>query len=93
MKHFFLLFIGLCSGLTAWAQSTFPVNGVYDKREGLYALTNATIYTTYNQKIEKATLLVRNGRVAAVGTSVSIPKGTVTIDLGGKFIYPSFIDP
>lgn len=76
----------------AVAQTTFPVNGVYDQREGLYAFTNATIHTQYNRTVENATLLIREGKVEAVGTSVTIPKDAVVINLDGKHIYPSFID-
>lgn len=94
MMKYFLLCISLFAVILQplYAQKTFPVNGVYDQREGLYAFTNATIYTTYNQKIEKATLLIRKGRIEAVGNAVTVPKGAVVVDLGGKFIYPSFID-
>ncbi len=74
------------------AQTTFPVNGVYDQREGLYAFTNATIHTTYNRTIENATLLIRDGKVEAVGTTVTIPKDAVIVDVKDKHIYPSFID-
>ncbi len=74
------------------AQQSFPVNGVHDERESSYAFTNATIFTQYNKKIENATLLIREGRVEAVGAGVTIPKEAITIDLKGKYIYPSFID-
>ena len=39
------------------AQVTFPVNGVYNQRQGLYAFTNATIYTAYNTRLDNATLI------------------------------------
>jgi imidazolonepropionase-like amidohydrolase len=74
------------------AQETFPQNGVYDQREGLYAFTNATIYKTYNDKIEQGTLVIRDGKVEAIGSKIAIPENAVIIDLEGKFIYPSFID-
>jgi hypothetical protein len=37
-------------------------------------------------------LLIQNGKVIAAGTSVNIPKNTITVNLEGKSIYPSFID-
>jgi len=52
------------------AQITFPKNGVYDEQEGHYAFTNATIYISPDQKVEKATLLIKKGKVIAVGTDV-----------------------
>ncbi|EJF10129.1 amidohydrolase [Pontibacter sp. BAB1700] len=69
------------------AQETFPRNGVYDERSGLVALTNATIHTDYKTKIENATLLIRNGKVEAVGTKVQVPAGAVVVDAKGKHIY------
>ncbi|MCB9282519.1 MAG: amidohydrolase family protein [Lewinellaceae bacterium] len=95
MKRIFLLLLTL-SGCWAmpslWSQETFPYNGVSDQREGLYAFTGATIYTTYQEKMENATLLIRDGKVEAVGAQVSIPKGAVVVPCSGKTIYPSFID-
>ncbi len=78
--------------LEAVAQETFPVNGVYDEREKVFALTNANIFTSHNQKLENATLLIKEGKVEAVGKSVSVPDNAVEIDLQGKYIYPSFIE-
>ncbi len=76
-----------------FSQDYFPENdGVKSENNNYTALTNAKIYVTPTQIIEKGTLLIKNGKVVAVGTSVSIPANTVQIDLKGKHIYPSFID-
>jgi imidazolonepropionase-like amidohydrolase len=77
---------------SGYSQKTFPQDGVYDEREGLYALTNAKIYVAYNEFLNKATLLIRNGKVEQVGANLVIPKDAVVIDLNGKYIYPSFVD-
>ncbi|MGY2133223.1 amidohydrolase family protein [Hymenobacter sp. HD11105] len=83
----------LLVGLGAVAQpSTYPRNGVYDQRPGLYAFTHATIFTDYKTKLTDATLLIRDGKVEAVGTNVKIPAGAVVQDLKGKYIYPGFVD-
>lgn len=93
MKQFIYTFLCLLASLLPTvAQTTFPRNGVYDEREGLYAFTNATIFVSPKQKVENATLLIRKGVVEAVGASVTLPKGAVVVDMKGKFIYPSFID-
>ncbi|UOR03842.1 amidohydrolase family protein [Hymenobacter aerilatus] len=87
--------LGLLAGsLPAWAQQplTYPRNGVYDQRTGLYAFTHATIYTDYKTKLDDATLVIRDGRVVAVGNKVAIPQGAVVKDLKGKYIYPGFVD-
>lgn len=75
------------------AQEYFPNNeSVQNKNKNFIAFINAKIYITPTQIIEKGTLLIQDGKVIAVGSSASIPKNTVTIDLVGKSIYPSFID-
>lgn len=75
-----------------FAQETFPRNGVADHREGLYAFTNATIFKSWNEKLENATLVIRKGKVEAVGVGVAVPQDAVVIDASGKTIYPAFID-
>lgn len=74
------------------AQETFPRNNVADHREGLYAFTNATIHKSWNEKLENATLIIRKGKVEAIGQGILVPDGAVILDLAGKTVYPSFID-
>jgi imidazolonepropionase-like amidohydrolase len=78
--------------MSLFAQPTFPVNGVGDERETTYAFKNATIVKNAQQQISNATMLVRNGKIIAVGTMVTIPADAIVVDCTGKFIYPSFID-
>ncbi len=73
------------------AQVTYPVNGIADERGRYYAFTNATIVKDGNTSISNATLVIKDGKIVAVGT-VSVPDGTVVIDCKGQFIYPSFVD-
>src|SRR5437763_4631367 len=42
--------------------------------------------------IENATILVRNGRIEAVGKSVKVPAGAERIDVAGKTIVPGLIN-
>lgn len=76
----------------AFSQETYPVNGVADKRTGVYAFTNATIVKDAQNSPAVATLLIKEGRIVAIGSSVSIPKDATVIDCKGRYIYPSFID-
>ncbi|MDB5230890.1 MAG: amidohydrolase [Chitinophagaceae bacterium] len=92
MKRWKLLLAVLCITKLASSQETFPVNGVADKREGCYAFTNATIIKDVKNKLSNATMVVRDGRIVAVGNNVAIPKDAVVIDCKDKYIYPSFID-
>ena len=75
------------------AQEYFPTDsGVKTTKNTAFAFTNATIYVTPTEVLKNATLLIKDGKVDAVGKSVKIPEGTITTDLEGKTIYPSFID-
>jgi hypothetical protein len=92
MRKFKLLLSGLLFASLLQAQETFPVNGVADKREGCYAFTNATIVQNTQSTLQKATLVIRDGKIVAVGVGAAIPKDAVVIDCKDKYIYPSFID-
>ena len=75
------------------AQDYFPKNdGVVTTNTNYTAITNAKIFITPSQVIEKGTLLIKDGKIVASGSTVSIPKNTIIIDGTGKSIYPSFID-
>ena len=92
MKRIFLWLTLLSVTVATKAQESFPVNGVRDIRSGLYAFTNATIVQNSTTKIEKATLLIKQGKIIAVGTTVVVPVDAVVVDCNGKYIYPSFVD-
>src|SRR6185369_14902625 len=85
-----IMLVLICSGVTA--QVTFPVNGVADPKIKSYAFTNATIIKDGQSTVANATLVIRDGKIVAVGAGVAIPKDAVVIDCSGKFIYPSFVD-
>lgn len=74
------------------AQETYPVNGAWDIRPGQYAFTNATIVVNADQTITNGTLLIKDRLIESVGQNLAVPKGYVTIDLKGKFIYPGLVD-
>ena len=75
------------------AQEYFPTNsGIKTTKNTTVAFTNAKIYVTPTQVLKKGTLLVKDGKVLAVGKNVKIPKGTKMVNLSGKTIYPSFIE-
>ncbi|KEQ31738.1 amidohydrolase [Pedobacter antarcticus 4BY] len=81
------------SAALASGQQTYPVNGSSDNRPGMFAFTNANIVVNAGQTITNGTLLVKGQTIQSAGTGISVPKGYVVIDLKGKYIYPSLIDP
>src|SRR5688572_16906944 len=56
------------------------------------AIRNATLLTITNGTIENGTVVVRNGKITAVGKDVAIPAGIKVIDGTGKFVMPGIID-
>jgi len=76
----------------SFSQPTFPENGVADPRHGHYAFTNATIVKDATTTLTNATLVIKDGKIIAVGTGLKAPAGAVEVDCKGKYIYPSFID-
>jgi imidazolonepropionase-like amidohydrolase len=93
MRNTYVLIALICTYLQSWAQKYFPENGPANPTHKVFALTNATIHQDANSNIENAIIVVRNGRIDAVGKDVSIiPKDALIINLKGKHIYPAFID-
>jgi len=77
---------------SASAQDTYPVNGVADPREKIYAFTHAKIVRDGQTTLTDATLVIHDGKIIGVGNNITIPANAVVIDCTGKYIYPSFID-
>lgn len=62
--------------------------------QGVLALRGATIETASKEgKIEGGTILIRDGKIEAVGADVEIPLAARVIDLKGKSIIPGIVDP
>jgi imidazolonepropionase-like amidohydrolase len=53
---------------------------------------NARILPVSGPAIARGTVLIRDGRVAAVGTDVSVPAGARVIDAAGKTVTPGLVD-
>ncbi len=91
MKTILLLF-ALLIGHLLHAQVTFQVNGTHNKNHTGTAFTNVTIFIDYQTVIENATLIIRDGKVEAVGANLPIPADASVTDLKGKFIYPGLVE-
>ena len=59
---------------------------------GTYAIRNARIVTVSGPDIEHGTVVIRDGKIEAVGANVSVPAGAQTIDGRGLSVYPGMID-
>jgi imidazolonepropionase-like amidohydrolase len=72
--------------------TTVPKQGIRENDPRIHALTNARIIAAPGKTIEKGTILIRDGVIVEVGPDVKVPAEARTWDLGGKTIYPGFID-
>jgi imidazolonepropionase-like amidohydrolase len=61
-------------------------------RPGTFAIVGARIVTVSGGVIENGTVLIQNGKIAAVGTNVSVPSGAEKIDGKGLSVFPGMID-
>jgi imidazolonepropionase-like amidohydrolase len=56
------------------------------------AIRNATVLTISDGVVENGTVVVRNGRITAVGRDVAVPAGVRVIDGTGMYLMPGIID-
>jgi len=57
------------------------------------AITNGKLLTMGPKGIiDKGTIIIKDGKIAAVGEEINIPKNTKIVDAKGKFVTPGFID-
>ena len=95
ITHFACALLALATAGFAQAQSssTFPVNGTPDARVELHVYEGARIHVSADEVIEDGHLVVRRGRIEAVGAGgYSSSEPAVRHDLTGKELYPSFVD-
>lgn len=79
-------------GLAGLALATAVALSQSKSEQGTYAIRNARIVTVTNGVIEKGTVLVKNGKIEAVGATVAVPKDAKVIDATGLSVYPGMID-
>src|SRR5438132_464297 len=56
------------------------------------AITGGTVYPVSGPKLTNATVLIRDGRIVAVGAGVATPSDATRIDAQGKWVTPGLID-
>ncbi len=66
---------------------------VAQQNTGVYAITHAKIITLVGLPIEDGTLVIKDGKIAAVGAAVEVPAGAQVIDAKGLQVYPGLFDP
>lgn len=56
------------------------------------AIEGGTVHTMTGAAIEGGTVVIRDGRIVAVGRDVAVPAGARRIDARGKHVTPGFIE-
>jgi imidazolonepropionase-like amidohydrolase len=56
------------------------------------AITGGKVYPVSSAPIENATVLIRDGKIVAVGSNVTIPADAQRIDAAGKWVTPGLIN-
>ncbi|GIV11177.1 MAG: imidazolonepropionase [Fimbriimonadales bacterium] len=59
---------------------------------GVYVIRNVTVHPITASPIEGATVVIRDGKIEAVGKNVAIPRGARVYDGKGNHLYPGYID-
>ena len=56
------------------------------------AIVGGKVYPVSAPPIDNGTVLIRDGRIVAVGASVTVPAGAQRIDATGKIVTPGFVN-
>lgn len=65
---------------------------VVDAAAPVILIRNATILTVSHGTIDKGDILIKDGKIAAVGGTLKAPADAVVIDATGQFVTPGIID-
>jgi imidazolonepropionase-like amidohydrolase len=74
------------------AAAQAPGAGALGPEYGNFVIRNATVVPVTGPRVPNASVVIVNGKIAAVGTNVTAPAGAKVIDGDGLFVYPGLID-
>jgi imidazolonepropionase-like amidohydrolase len=84
--------IALISALALYLSSPDHRSVYAQTSQDTYAIRNARIVTVTGPVIENGTVVISNGKIAAVGSNVATPAGARIIDASGLTVYPGMMD-
>ena len=79
--------------LAAFPQIAAAQTPAASPAESVYAIKGAKVYTISGAPIENGIVVIRDGKIAAVGANVAIPSDAQVIDATGLELYPGLFDP
>ncbi|MGH9731302.1 MAG: hypothetical protein ACRD4A_06330, partial [Candidatus Acidiferrales bacterium] len=83
--------LALAFTLPVFAQTPAPTSP--QDSPSVYAIKGAKIFTLAGAPIDNGVVVIRDGKIAAVGADVAIPEGAKVIDATGLQVYPGMFDP
>ena len=78
--------------LAAAVLAALPSLWLAAQDSGVTVIRGATILTVAKGTIRNGSILIRDGKIAAVGRNVRVPRGATVIDATGQFVIPGIID-
>jgi imidazolonepropionase-like amidohydrolase len=79
-----VLILAATLAIPAWTQTATTTS---------YAIQGGKVFTLAGPAIENGTVLIRDGKIAAVGAGIAIPADAQVIDATGLEVYPGMFDP
>jgi imidazolonepropionase-like amidohydrolase len=70
----------------------FMPSAAFAQASNTILIQNATILTISHGNIEHGSILIRGGKIAALGTDVKAPSDATVIDANGQFVMPGIVD-
>jgi imidazolonepropionase-like amidohydrolase len=87
---FFALACGAAAAQTRGARGGGASSSAAPSQDTL--IKNATVLTVSHGALQNTDVLLRNGKIAAVGQNLNAPAGARVVDATGKFVLPGIID-
>jgi imidazolonepropionase-like amidohydrolase len=85
-KTIFITLIALLAAVLAGAPAS------HAQASQSYAITGAKVFPVSGPPMEGATIIIRDGKITAVGKGVAIPSGAKIIDAKGLEVYPGIFN-
>src|SRR6202049_1039128 len=87
-----VLLSALLLGLAPFQARAANPPSVANEPAPVILIQNATILTVSHGTIEHGSILIKDGKIAEVGTSIKAPKDAQVLDAAGQFVIPGIID-
>jgi len=70
-----------------------PLAAAQSPAPAVYAVTHAKLVTLAGPPIDDGTVVIKDGKIAAIGAAVEVPAGAQVIDAKGLQVSPGLFDP